>query len=87
LSTLGLSGGMFSPYTRAARHGQLDTSSALVGPWRRRFADQRLEGLKDKPRAGHPRRVLSPAAGRRCEGGRVRAAGPLRTAAEPVLAH
>src|SRR3954471_19620770 len=31
---------------------RLDTLPGLVGRWRRRFADQRLEGLKDKPRAG-----------------------------------
>ena len=65
---------------------RLDTSPALVGRWRRRFAEQRLDGLKDKPRAGRPRR-FSPAAGRRREGGRVRAAGPVRVAAESVLAY
>jgi transposase len=35
---------------------RLDTSPGLVGRWRRRFAEHRLEGLKDKPRAGRPRR-------------------------------
>ena len=60
---------------------RLDTSPALVGRWRRRFAEQRLDGLKDKPRAGRPRR-FSPAAGRRREGDRVRAAGPVRVAAD-----
>jgi transposase-like protein len=63
---------------------KLDTSPGLVGRWRRRFAEQRLEGLRDKPRAGRPRR-FPPGAGRRRQGGRVRAAGPLRAAAEPVL--
>jgi hypothetical protein len=65
---------------------KLDTSPGLVGRWRRRFAELRLEGLKDKPRAGRPRR-FPPAAGRRGEGGRVRAAAALRAAAEPVLAY
>jgi transposase-like protein len=65
---------------------KLDTSPGLVGRWRRRFAEQRLEGLKDKPRAGRPRR-FPPGAGRRGQGGGVRAAAPLRAAAEPVLSH
>jgi Helix-turn-helix domain len=64
---------------------KLDTSPGLVGRWRRRFAELRLEGLKDRPRAGRPRR-FPPDAGRRREGGRVRAAGSLWAAAEPVLA-
>jgi Helix-turn-helix domain len=64
---------------------KLDTSPGLVGRWRRRFAELRLEGLKDKPRAGRPRR-FPPGADRRREGGRLRAAGPLRAAAEPILA-
>jgi transposase len=34
----------------------LDTSPGLVGRWRRRFAEHRLEGLRDKPRSGRPRR-------------------------------
>src|SRR2546421_12021611 len=50
---------------------RLDTSPGLVGRWRRRFAEQRLDGLKDQPRAGRPRR-FPPGAGRRREGGRVR---------------
>ena len=64
---------------------KLDTSPGLVGRWRRRFAELRLDGLKDKPRAGRPRR-FPPAAGRRRQSGRVRAAVPIRAAAEPVLA-
>jgi hypothetical protein len=59
---------------------RLDTSARLVGKWRRRFVEDRLEGLKDKPRAGRPRRFL-PGTGRRGESGRVRAADPLGTAA------
>jgi hypothetical protein len=65
--------------------GRLDSSPGLVGRWRRRFAVERLDGLKDKPRAGRPRR-FPPAAGRRGEGDRVRAAQRARPAAGPLLA-
>jgi DNA-directed RNA polymerase specialized sigma24 family protein len=65
---------------------RLDTSPGLVGRWRRRFAKLRLEGLKDKPRSGRPRR-FPPDAGRRGAGGGVRAADPLRPAAVALLAH
>ena len=65
---------------------RLDTSAGLVGRWRRRFAEQRLEGLKDKPRSGRPRR-FPPGAGRRSKGDRVRVAGHARPAAGPIFAH
>jgi transposase-like protein len=65
---------------------RLDTTAGIVGKWRRRFAEHRLDGLKDKPRAGRPRR-FPPAAGRRGQGDRVRAARDARAAAEPFLAH
>ena len=64
---------------------RLDTTAGIVGKWRRRFFHDRLEGLKDKPRAGRPRR-FPPAAGRRGQGDRVRAAGHPRRAALEVLA-
>ena len=64
---------------------KLETSPGLVGRWRRRFAEQRLDGLKDQPRAGRPRRF--PGAGRRGQGGRVRAAGSVRPAAGSLLTH
>ena len=64
---------------------RLDTTARIVGKWRRRFFHDRLEGLKDKPRAGRPRR-FPPAAGRRGQGDRVRAAGHPRRAAVEVLA-
>jgi hypothetical protein len=65
---------------------RLDTTPGIVGRWRRRFFKERMEGLKDKPRAGRPRR-FPPGAGRRGQGDRVRAAGHARTGAQPVLAH
>jgi hypothetical protein len=65
---------------------RLDTTAGIVGKWRRRFFDDRLDGLKDKPRAGRPRR-FPPAAGRRGQGDCVRVAGHARPAAGPLLAH
>jgi Helix-turn-helix domain len=65
---------------------RLDTSPGLVGRWRRRFVVDRLEGLKDKPRSGRPRR-FPPGAGRRGQGGRLRVAGHPRPAVGALLAH
>ncbi len=36
---------------------KLDISRLTVGTWRRRFADQRLDGLDDEPRPGAPRKI------------------------------
>lgn len=36
---------------------QLDVHAMTVGKWRRRFLDQRVEGLRDEPRPGTPRTV------------------------------
>jgi Winged helix-turn helix len=58
---------------------RLDMSPKNVGRWRRRFCEERVEGLQDKTRAGRPRR-FPPSADRRGEGGRVRAAGRGRPA-------
>jgi helix-turn-helix protein len=58
----------------------------VVSKWRRRFCEQGIEGLKDRPRAGRPRR-FPPAAGRRGRRGRLRAPGPSRPAAGTLLAH
>jgi hypothetical protein len=65
---------------------RLDTSSGIVGRWRRRFHSERLEGLKDRPRAGRPRRFL-PGAGRRGQGDRLRAARHPRSAALALQPH
>jgi len=59
---------------------RLDTTPKIVGCWRKRFFEDRLEGLMDKP-------PFPPGAGRRGQGDRVRAAGRARTAAVPVLAY
>ena len=65
---------------------RLDTSPGLVGRWRRRFIEHRLDGLRDRPRSGRPRR-FPPGAGRRGQGDRVRAADLARPAAGSLLAH
>jgi hypothetical protein len=65
---------------------RLDTTAGIVGKWRRRFFSDRLDGLKDKPRAGRPRR-FPPAAGRRSQGDRLRVARDAPAAAGPLLAH
>jgi transposase len=36
---------------------QLGCSTATVGKWRRRFVEERLDGLTDEPRPGAPRSV------------------------------
>ena len=33
---------------------RLDTTPGIVGKWRRRFAEDRLEGLRIRPRVGSP---------------------------------
>ncbi len=52
---------------------RLDTAPEVVGRWRRRFCEQRLDGLRDRPRAGRPRR-FPPARGRAGQGDRLPAA-------------
>src|SRR3954468_16703041 len=59
---------------------RLDTAPEVVAKWRRRFRLERLEGLRDRPRAGRPRR-FPPAGDRPSEGGRVRTAARARRAA------
>jgi transposase-like protein len=65
---------------------RLDCHPEIVSRWRKRFCEERIDGLKDKPRAGAPRR-FPPAAGRRGRRGRVRAADGARPAAGSLLAH
>jgi Winged helix-turn helix len=65
---------------------RVDCHPEVVSKWRRRFCEQGMEGLKDRPRAGRPRR-FPPGAGRRGGRGGVRAAGPPRPAVGALLAH
>ena len=63
---------------------RLDTASDVVGRWRKRFHEQRLDGLRDRVRAGRPRR-FPPGRGRASEGDRLRAAERARPAALALL--
>jgi hypothetical protein len=77
-----------------AAEGMIDKEIALrcgchpqvVSKWRRRFCEHGIEGLKDRPRAGRPRR-FPPGAGRRGRRGGMRAARSVRPAAGPLLAY
>ena len=62
---------------------RLGMSTKAVGRWRGRFREQRMAGLEDQARSGRPRR-FSPGAGRRGQGGRVRAAERGRAALAPL---
>ena len=63
-----------------------DCHPEVVSKWRRRFCEQGIDGLKDKPRAGRPRR-FSPEAGGRGRRGGLRVARQARPAAGALLAH
>ena len=62
---------------------RLEISDRAVRRWRKRFHDQRLEGLEDRARPGRPRR-FPPGADRRGQGGRLRATGRGRPALAPL---
>ena len=64
---------------------RLDTAPDVVGRWRKRFHEQRLDGLRDRARAGRPRR-FPPGRGRPGQGDRLRAAQRARPAALALLA-
>ena len=53
---------------------RLGQSRQAVSTWRKRFCEEGLQGLEERPRPGRPRR-FSPGAGRRGQGDGVRAAG------------
>jgi len=61
---------------------RLDVSRQAVSEWRRRFFEEGVQGLEERPRPGRPRR-FPPGAGRRGEGAGLRAAG---RAGGPALA-
>ena len=48
----------------------LHTRREVVSLWRKRFYDERLAGLEDRPRSGRPR-VFSPRGGRRDQSARL----------------
>lgn len=52
---------------------RLACSRQAVSTWRRRFCEEGVQGLEERPRSGRPRR-FSPGAGRRGQGDGVRAA-------------
>jgi transposase len=61
---------------------RLDCTEKSVGKWRRRFFEEGLPGLDEKPRPGRPR-SFSPRRDRRDQGAGVRAAGRV---GPPVVA-
>ena len=52
---------------------RLDVGVQLVSKWRKRFFEEGVAGLEERPRPGRPR-SFSPGAGRRDQGAGVRAA-------------
>lgn len=44
-------------HTNTAVAAELGVTKQMVGKWRARFLDQRLDGLLDKPRPGAPRQI------------------------------
>jgi hypothetical protein len=66
-------------HTNAEIARRLDTTERSVGKWRRRWCEEGLPGLDEKPRPGRPR-SFSPRSGRRDQGARVRVAGGVRPA-------
>jgi len=65
----------------AAIAERLDVSRQSVSEWRKRFFDEGVPGLEERPRPGRPR-SFSPGAGRRGQGAGLRAA---RRAGRPAL--
>jgi Winged helix-turn helix len=61
---------------------RLGTTREAVSRWRKRFHEERLQGLEDRPRSGRPRR-FSPRGSRRGEGDRLSVAERARP---PALA-
>ena len=59
---------------------RLACSRQAVSTWRRRFCQEGVQGLEERPRSGRPRR-FSPGEGRRGQGDGVRAAGRAGRAA------
>jgi hypothetical protein len=64
---------------------RLETAPEVVARWRRRFHDERLQGLEDRARSGRPRR-FPPGRDRPGEGDRLRAAASARPPFVALLA-
>jgi len=62
---------------------RLDTTREAVSRWRKRFHEERLQGLEDRPRSGRLRR-FSPRGGRGGEGDRLSVAERARRSALPL---
>src|SRR4051812_10506109 len=63
---------------------RLDCTDKTAGKWRRRFVEEGLAGLDERPRPGRPR-SFSPRRDRRSQGAGVRAAGADRPAAVALV--
>jgi transposase len=63
---------------------RLDCTDKTAAKWRRRFAEEGLAGLDERPRPGRPR-SFSPRRDRRGQGAGVRAAGADRAAAVALV--
>jgi transposase-like protein len=63
---------------------RLDCTEKSVGKWRRRYCEEGVPGLDEKPRPGRPR-SFSPRSGRRDQGVGVRVAGRVGSAAVAVV--
>jgi transposase-like protein len=70
--------------TNAEIARRLGCTDKTPGRWRRRFAEEGLAGLDEKPRPGRPR-SFSPRADRRGQGDRVRASRGVGPAAGAVV--
>src|SRR3954453_9386068 len=64
--------------------GRLDCTDKTAAKWRRRFIEEGLAGLDERPRPGRPR-SFSPRRDRRSQGAGVRAAGPDRAPAVALV--
>ena len=71
-------------HTNAEIARRLDCTEKSVAKWRRRFCEEGLPGLDEKPRPGRPR-SFSPRSGRRDQGAGVRTARRVGPAAVALV--